>query len=68
MQRQRRGASVLRSSSKSRYTNESMIKFRKDFKDTSANFYEGLKYTKTKPKEQDAGTTFFLKEDEVEIE
>lgn len=52
--RQRRGASILKSSSKSKHNNESLSKLKQEMKDTSLYFYEGLKnkYNKPKPKEQ----------------
>lgn len=66
--RQRRGASVLKSSSKSKY-NDSLSKLKKEMKDTSLNFYEGLKSNqRPKPKEETSATMGFVNDEEVEIE
>lgn len=68
--RPRRGASIVRASTKSKYA-ESMGKFRKDFiKDTSLNFYdvERVNNRPSVPKEDSTMPTTFMFDGEVNVE
>lgn len=67
--RYRRGASLLRSNSKSN-NNSSLSKYKKELKDTSLNFYEGLKSKekKAKPKQETTPNIGPLNEDDYNLE
>ena len=69
--RYRRGVSLLRSNSKTKH-NDSLNKFKKEIKETSLNFYEGLKSKqgKTRPKQDTtpAVAAAFTSEDDINIE